>query len=288
MGLDPQNPIVGGTILRIPAIQSPGFVAGVSGWIIRIDGSAEFNNLVIRGTFSGTNFVINSSGEFFYSGTPAGGNLVASITNAAGADDGHGNAYLAGHTSYQPLGGIFVANNLSTANQLAWFTAPGFGGPYTVVASLTADINGNLIISGNDQIGITSPLVAILAGGAFESWHSLGSPSATGYTVLAGRYRYEAIGPGYTVLEIQLQANAGGGTAGVYTFANSLPAGYQFPGAGSKSDPLGYNGNVTAGTAFGNVLIDGAAGAFPGRVRIDIPALNANTIIGGTIWIPLS
>lgn len=48
-------------------IQSPDYVAGISGWIIRKDGSAEFNNLTIRGTFTGTDFVINSSGIFFYS-----------------------------------------------------------------------------------------------------------------------------------------------------------------------------------------------------------------------------
>lgn len=280
--------ITAGVALLLQAIQSPNYVPGISGWTVNKDGTAEFNNLAIRGTFNGTDYVINSSGEFFYSGTPAAGNLTGSITNAAGSDDGHGNAYLAGHTSYQPLGGIYVANNLSTANQLAWLTAPGFAGPYTEVASVTADINGNLIISGNDQIGITSPLVAILAGGAFETWHSLGGLGATGYTILQGRYRYEAIGPGYTVIQVQLQAGAGGGTAGVYTFANTLPAGYQFPGTISNSEPLGYNGTVTAGGNFGNVLIDPAGAGSPGRVRIDIPALPANTIIGATLLIPLS
>lgn len=45
-----QNPIVAGTTLVRQAIQSPDFVAGVSGWIVRYDGSAEFNNLNIRGS----------------------------------------------------------------------------------------------------------------------------------------------------------------------------------------------------------------------------------------------
>lgn len=91
------NPIVGGTALRIPAIQSPDFVAGVSGWIIRIDGSAEFNNLTIRGQFTGTDFIINSAGIFIYSGTPANGNLIGSWTSAAGTD-AFGNTYQAGLT----------------------------------------------------------------------------------------------------------------------------------------------------------------------------------------------
>lgn len=44
------NPVVGGEggeLIR-DSIKSPNFVAGVSGWIIRRDGSAEFNNVNIR------------------------------------------------------------------------------------------------------------------------------------------------------------------------------------------------------------------------------------------------
>jgi hypothetical protein len=47
--MQPDNPIVGGTVLRRPAIQSPNFVSGVSGWTINADGSAEFTNLKIDG-----------------------------------------------------------------------------------------------------------------------------------------------------------------------------------------------------------------------------------------------
>lgn len=61
-----QDPVVGGVVLRRPAIASPDYEAGVQGWSINQDGSAEFNDLAIRGTFSGTDFVINSSGIFFY------------------------------------------------------------------------------------------------------------------------------------------------------------------------------------------------------------------------------
>ena len=56
------NPIVGGTTLIRPAIQSPNYVAGVSGWTINIDGSAEFNNVTIRGTLQSSNFVANTTG----------------------------------------------------------------------------------------------------------------------------------------------------------------------------------------------------------------------------------
>lgn len=93
------NPITGGQgALVRPAIKSPGFVTGVSGWTINRDGSAEFNNLTIRGTFKGTNFELDTSGMFFYSGTPAHGNLIASIANTAGTD-AHSNPYPAGFNS---------------------------------------------------------------------------------------------------------------------------------------------------------------------------------------------
>lgn len=102
-----QNPIVGGTALRIPAIQSPNYTPGSLGWIIKIDGSAEFNNLTIRGTFNGPDYTINAQGAFFYLGTPANGNLIASVASTAGTDS-FGNPYLSGFTSYDYPGNRFT------------------------------------------------------------------------------------------------------------------------------------------------------------------------------------
>lgn len=98
------DPVVGGVALRRAAIQSPNYVAGTTGWTINQDGSVEFNNGVFRGTvtagtFQGTDFTINSAGAFFYSGTPAAGNLIASIAPAAGTDS-FGNHYIQGMGSY--------------------------------------------------------------------------------------------------------------------------------------------------------------------------------------------
>lgn len=47
------NPILGGagTLIR-EAIQSPDYVAGVSGWSINRDGSAEFSDVILRGSFA--------------------------------------------------------------------------------------------------------------------------------------------------------------------------------------------------------------------------------------------
>jgi hypothetical protein len=45
-----EDDVVGGVTLVRPAIQSPDYVPGVSGWAIKIDGSVEFNDGEFRGT----------------------------------------------------------------------------------------------------------------------------------------------------------------------------------------------------------------------------------------------
>jgi len=57
------NPIVAGSTLVRPAIQSPDYVAGVSGWAIKRDGTAEFNDVTVRGTIvSGNGLVTLNDG----------------------------------------------------------------------------------------------------------------------------------------------------------------------------------------------------------------------------------
>jgi hypothetical protein len=65
------NPIVGGNgnLVR-NQIQSPDFDAGVSGWIIRRDGSVEFNDALIRGSLSaGAGTVLLNDGGLHIQGT---------------------------------------------------------------------------------------------------------------------------------------------------------------------------------------------------------------------------
>jgi hypothetical protein len=103
-----RNPILGGSTLLRPAIQSPNFVHGVSGWSINRPGDAEFNDLTIRGTYMGQNYVISEAGLFFYSGTPAAGNMTGSWAPAAGTDP-YGNAYPVGLKVYSGLGSILLS-----------------------------------------------------------------------------------------------------------------------------------------------------------------------------------
>ncbi len=77
--------------LRLAFVRSPNYVTGSTGWTINQDGSVEFNNGTFRGTvtastFQGTDFIINSSGIFMYSGTPANNNLIGSWCPVAAND----------------------------------------------------------------------------------------------------------------------------------------------------------------------------------------------------------
>lgn len=168
MALKPENPVVGGNVLRRQAIESPNYVPGVSGWTIKQDGSAEFNNLTLRGTFNGTNYVINSAGAFFYSPSEAAGNLINSITNSSGTDP-FGNNYLTGSASY---GG----NQATTSvNGVLFFYTGSLAGGWVQQGSIQADtsnagqidvqgaeqVSGNLIVQGTTITGSSVTSVSV-------------------------------------------------------------------------------------------------------------------------------
>lgn len=99
-----RSSILAGKRLIREAIQSPNFATGSAGWEVRRDGSAEFNDIVIRG---GT----QQQGQVFvYNGTPAAGNLMLSISPAAGTDE-FGNAYVAGEGLYGANGTLTALNS---------------------------------------------------------------------------------------------------------------------------------------------------------------------------------
>lgn len=110
-----------------------------------------------------------------------------------------------------------------------------------------------------------------------ETWHALGSPSATGFTSNIGQYRITA--EGETEVDVKLTANAGGGTAGTYTYANTLPAAYRPPA--NRIYPLGFNQTLASGVSC--ALIVNSAGT----VQVKLAALTAATITGTTARVPL-
>jgi hypothetical protein len=280
------NDIIGGAAALIrAAIRSPNYVAGVSGWSINKDGSAEFNNMTIRGVFNGTDFIINSTGEFFYSGTPANGNLLVAIASVAGVDS-FGNSYHAGIDTFS--GGAEVLLN---AGFLGLFDTSGHewgigailaaGVPYLTIFTPGAG-NGQMWLDEAAAWHANNPAIAATP----ETWHSLGSFGAASWTINQGRYQLTS--EGECEIDIALNAQVGGGAAGTFTWTNTLPAAYQFAGNYSRSYPLAYNGTIAAGQNYGVILVDGAGTPNPGRVRIQLAALPATTNVGNTARIPLS
>jgi len=147
VALKAENPVVGGTFLRRAAIRSPNFLAGVSGWTINQDGSAEFNNVIIR------NGQVVSGTSLYYSGPPALGNLVASIASANGTDL-FGNAYLAGNVSY--LGGASFSAVQLSGGQVRFQTAPAAGGPWTQGPVINANITDLFLAAPGGSIHATA------------------------------------------------------------------------------------------------------------------------------------
>lgn len=79
-----QDELAGGVVLIRPALQSPDYVTGVSGWAIKIDGSAEFSNVVIRGGGTSDPIVVGNPGSpQVIIRTTAGNGLIVFPTNRA-------------------------------------------------------------------------------------------------------------------------------------------------------------------------------------------------------------
>lgn len=102
-----RSSILAGTNLIRQAIKSPNFLTGVSGWSINKDGSAEFNNVVIRGGS------VLGGDILLYHGTPAAGTLFMSISQAGGTDP-YGNIYGVG---------ISLIDDVTTDSVVAQITA---------------------------------------------------------------------------------------------------------------------------------------------------------------------
>lgn len=60
-----RNSILAGTTLIREAVESPNYVTGVSGWIIRKDGTAEFADMVVRSSDGISGYVEISNGHLY-------------------------------------------------------------------------------------------------------------------------------------------------------------------------------------------------------------------------------
>lgn len=146
-----QNSIVGGggSLVR-SLIKSPNFVHNVSGWTINKDGSAEFNNLTIRGTFNGTNYIINTNGAFFYNGTPGPTTLSISICPVATTSDPFGTACPRGITTF---GGNYTLTSTMVDAGIVLTKLSGAFAPPSYQA--TDNVLGNSAVLSTTRVGFT-------------------------------------------------------------------------------------------------------------------------------------
>jgi hypothetical protein len=240
-----QHDIAGGSgNLVVTSLQSPNFVSGSAGWQVAKNGNAEFNNVTVRGTFAGTNWIENASGSFYYSGTPAANLLIQSESNTQG-QDGFGNYFLSGNTVYVPAGGggyIAVQNSAGAVNFYFASVMVSVTNPWTGLGNI-APFNGtpNLLQitpgpNAGDYIGLAGP-VKVTGGFHYsgqivayapstttdETWHAmslLNSWAAGSAPNVQPKYRLTAFN------EVEVIGTIAGGSATAATFF-TLPAGYR-------------------------------------------------------------
>jgi hypothetical protein len=252
MALKPQgNNIVGGTSLVIARINSPGFVTGVTGWSINQDGSAEFNNVTIRGgvTIGGTSL-------YYSTPAPAANTLVESISSTAFTDSA-GNSVLAGHVSYHytSAGGSSIAVAV-TDTGITWYAAlAGTLGPWTAKHAITANaLTGaglnidnaivNAALTATGGTAITPSLITT------DTWHAITLDAGWTAGTQAPQYRLTAAG------DVQCRGTATHASVTANTNINAstplaapyLPGAIRFFRAADPSDSAGLVQINTSGT----------------------------------------
>lgn len=249
------NPVVAGETLVIPAVQSDGFVTGVSGWRIQRDGAAEFNDVDIRGTLEVTNaFGTVSVGKFLVGGAPA---FRSTETSTQYTVD-----IYAGTVAFSILGGSSTSAQILYSEQTGSPAADSFAlylfsttGPDIEFALRENSVNPAL-----GEIFASHPIVAQVPGafGSKEDWHNFGASAGTvanpgffsngwanfGAPWQVARYR---IMPDGTVA-VEGLVNPGTMVAG--TIMATLPVGYR-----PAADHIFSGGDGTAAGAVQEILV---------------------------------
>lgn len=262
--------------LIIDALHSPDYVPATTGWTVNQDGSAEFNDLVLRGTFQGNDFVLNTSGLFTYSGAAGPNTLIASEAGAAGTDP-YGNAYLAGIASYQVISGAGHAA-VSSAGAYTFYVSGGAGlaGPWNqenaiapavhqIGLAVTDSIGRSLFLISNPDPNNSEMIVAAedpAKSGFAESWHTMPAfttnwaHSGTGVGGHPAYGEYKLFADGTLGLRCSgLTTAAPGGSTG--TQLCTLPAPYvtsqyrYFPAAWYESSIISGSNNSGGYAALG-------------------------------------
>lgn len=209
-----------------------GVISGTS-----ISGSTITGTAISGGTITGAiingsvvnagDTVINSSGTFVYSGTPAAGNLIVSIAKTAGTDAFNNNYLGGGVTSYD--NSLLIALNHAGA-LIQWysFTAQP-SAVFTAMGNITSNSAGMLNLSTGG--GVTSLTITDTGtGNLYRSGHlvvgNLGSNQLVNSATFA-LYKSISVLPGNYRIRALIQYNSGSTAAGlpIFGWAHSSTAG---------------------------------------------------------------
>lgn len=257
------NPLVGGGgALVYPSVHSPNFITGISGWTINKDGSSEFQNVTIRGTFSGTDLILNSTGMFFYSSAPASGNLIASVVpGISTVTDPEGNTAQPGISAYGGSGNTLISQlfsgalNLGLAAQLDFASGAAPGGVSSIVFGSGWGVSLNSGQTSALDVVAFCQLVSSLASGVTNGTAQLS----------AGQVTLGAVNSAVVVDDNNNRVGiATGGVTNISNNALGLPAG---------------GGPFIPNEAFHNIsLAAGTTGLLSGGVAMKVKKLPWNAI----------
>jgi hypothetical protein len=289
------NPITAGGILVQPDVQSPNFsIAGQTGWAILQNGLAYFYDIILSGgTITGPDYIINTSGIFMYSGTPANGNLIVSIAPAAGTD-AFGNVYVKG---FEVSAGAIPGTLLNTSSVPASavnFVARSIGGITTTTAAtapsgaLAGDLwidtaSGNAIYqySGSAwnlyQFGAAAVSFTATSIGGITTYVQSTAPSGANAGSLwidtaAGNALYQYSGSAWTLYQFGSGSIAANSISAGQMVANTITASQIAAGTITTSQ-------IAAGTITGSNI----AAATIAASNIIANTITASQIAAGTI-----
>ena len=263
--------------LRLAFLRSPNYAAGSAGWTINQDGSAEFNNVTIRGAE-----VIGGAALFYSTSPPTFGSMIASIAGFPGGTDAKGNVYLPGVTAYFPGGPPAGAVQLFDGT-VTFYSAGTEAGPWRQLGQIqngewaqpTGGPGITLQTGTHNQVSIQDTLVAIAlileanAGLAVTGGTTTDTLDVTGASTLTG-----AVGVGALLSALAGLSVTGGtttdtlsvsgastltGAVGVHALLSAL-AGLAVTG-GTTTDTLDVTGASTLTGAVGvGALLSALAG----------------------------
>ncbi|HEX5566667.1 MAG TPA: H-type lectin domain-containing protein [Streptomyces sp.] len=200
--------LAGGIFLIRPALRSPEYAPGEAGWTINQDGSAEFNNVRVRGTLEvGTSIApgVELPGDQVVGQVPSAATADTAVT-AVTADT----AGTAGHATTATTASSAGSAGTVTGAIGAGVTLPA--GQLSGTVPTTTTISGNSIITGTlnaalvkvTNLDAASITVGKLRGSQIEAGASLSSPVIEG-----GRALYYNTPPGKGRLLLSIDPEGG-------------------------------------------------------------------------------